>query len=594
MTQETLPRFDLYGELEVSPFASVGTIEAAYRSLVKQHHPDVASGDEARMRRLNLAREWLTDFDRRRRYDLATDRGRHVSMAPRSVVTRSAVAKAQRRRGSGSGSTNGPDSDGDEPTFGIHGADVHQFLAELRSLDRARAQRVWNGRAVAHAKGYTQALRAAASAARPERRAEWQFAREAAGVIARGKLGDSTLTDQVADVLSDVAGAIAIRDLLSPAEFSLILLPWTWRGTVRLPEFDANAAAPVDRPDPAAKPPPTEAEYPRIEPVPLVLPPKPADAQPPGTPPASAKVGRAAAFIETGPVSVTLPAVDPDAAVDAEPGKLFVPVARPSTEAPSWPEEPAEPRARPPIDPSIPAGLAAIRAKAQAAAPVPSGTAFGPPVIRQPPSPPKGIRAAVFAPPPRRPVGVLPLALAAVSLVLLVGAALVLLPGSKPSQNVGAATDVPSATIAGVAFESQPLASTEPSIGQAPTAQPSPGTSTAGAGIATAKPTPARATPKPTRAPTPRPTGTPTPPPTPAPTPKPTATPELCKVPNLIGVRTSDVAALWGTGAGGAGFTGPITYIPKPPPQYKVAWQSLAAGTFEPCTSGIVVRKAAL
>src|SRR6185295_15366475 len=97
--------------------------------------------------------------------------------------------------------------------------------------------------AVAHTKGYTQALRAAASAARGGRAAEWQFAREAAAVIARGKLGDSTLTDQVADVLSDAAGAIAIRDLLSPGEFSLVLMPWTWRGTVRLPEMEAPPQA---------------------------------------------------------------------------------------------------------------------------------------------------------------------------------------------------------------------------------------------------------------------------------------------------------------------------------------------------------------
>ena len=41
---------------------------------------------------------------------------------------------------------------------GIHADEVRAFLAELRSLDRGRAQRVWNGRAVAHTKGYTQAL----------------------------------------------------------------------------------------------------------------------------------------------------------------------------------------------------------------------------------------------------------------------------------------------------------------------------------------------------------------------------------------------------------------------------------------------------
>src|SRR6185437_15148013 len=224
VTRETLPRFDLYGELEVSPFASEGTIEAAFRSLVKRHHPDLESGNESRMRRLNLAREWLTDPELRHRYDQETDRGQHIPEARRPVATHSVVTRsfAERRAASGwSPPAAGAASRDSEASFGIHADEVRQFLAELRSLDRARAQRVWNGRAVAHTRGYTDALRAAASAAKMDRRAEWQFAREAAAVITRGKLGDSTLTEQVADVLSDVAGAIAIRDLLSPAEYSL-------------------------------------------------------------------------------------------------------------------------------------------------------------------------------------------------------------------------------------------------------------------------------------------------------------------------------------------------------------------------------------
>jgi len=93
VTRETLPRFDLYGELEVSPFASVGTIEAAFRALVKQHHPDVSSGDESRMTRLNLAREWLTDPELRGRYDRETDRGRQIPAARRSLESHSVVTR---------------------------------------------------------------------------------------------------------------------------------------------------------------------------------------------------------------------------------------------------------------------------------------------------------------------------------------------------------------------------------------------------------------------------------------------------------------------------------------------------------------------
>ena len=253
VTRETLPRFDLYGELEVSPFASVGTIEAAYRALAKQHHPDLGTGDDERIKRLNLARDWLIDPELRRRYDEVTDRGRMIppptarSTTTRSAATGSPSSDSGSRFGSMSGSMAASGSGSTEQSFGIHAGEVRQFLAELRSLDRARAQRVWNGRAVAHTRGYTDALRAAASAARMDRRAEWQFAREAAAVITRGKLGDSTLTEQVADVLSDVAGAIAIRDLLSPTEYSLVLFPWTWRGTVKLPQTPV-AAPPSPRP----------------------------------------------------------------------------------------------------------------------------------------------------------------------------------------------------------------------------------------------------------------------------------------------------------------------------------------------------------
>src|SRR6185369_6437726 len=129
----------------------------------------------------------------------------------------------------------------------------------------------------------------------------WQFAREAAAVITRGKLGDSTLTEQVADVLSDVAGAIAIRDLLSPAEYSLVLFPWTWRGTVKLPQTPV-ATAPPQRPgEPVRAPPrPLGASTP-IEPKPV----EPKPAEPPIAP--AAEMPAAAAHVAA--QAVAAPAV---------------------------------------------------------------------------------------------------------------------------------------------------------------------------------------------------------------------------------------------------------------------------------------------
>ena len=57
-----------YTVLEVSSHASAAEIKAAYRRLVKQHHPD-AGGDDQRMLALNAAWEGLGEQDRRHKFD---------------------------------------------------------------------------------------------------------------------------------------------------------------------------------------------------------------------------------------------------------------------------------------------------------------------------------------------------------------------------------------------------------------------------------------------------------------------------------------------------------------------------------------------
>jgi molecular chaperone DnaJ len=59
---------DPYTLLGVSPQASTAEIRAAYRALVKRHHPD-AGGNDDTILALNAAWEVLRDGDRRRRFD---------------------------------------------------------------------------------------------------------------------------------------------------------------------------------------------------------------------------------------------------------------------------------------------------------------------------------------------------------------------------------------------------------------------------------------------------------------------------------------------------------------------------------------------
>jgi hypothetical protein len=138
-------------------------------------------------------------------------------------------------------------------------------------------------------------------------------------------------------------------------------------------------------------------------------------------------------------------------------------------------------------------------------------------------------------------------------------------------------------------------------VGPADTVEPTdyggmlPGPSPIGSAVALAShqpdatPTPRPSTPAPTQrpaGPTPGPGPTQPPAPTPRPTPRPDPTPKpLCTVISLLDLSTGQAQSRWAA----AGFTGTVHFSPDVPPQYHIAWQSLAVGTKVGCGHGITV-----
>jgi hypothetical protein len=471
--RETLPRFDLYAELEVARDASVDLIEAAYRLLVKQHHPDVAaSQDDRRIKRLNTARAWLKDPALRRRYDAARS------------IDRPAAPRAPARA-----------------TFGIHARQVREFLSEVRALDPYRAGQVWDGRAVAHAKGYSKARQRALDAASGQRKNEFLLAREAASVIARGQLGDTLLTERVLDVVADVAGAITIRDLISGRDFELLLLPWRWRGK------------PV-----AVRPPDLARPTVVAQAVAMAAPPAAAVASQLPTP------RRPLMAVEPPPAAPTL------SATPASVGRRDTATSIPR--------------------PAIIALIAVIA--------VASGIA-----LLNLPAREGGVVGITGAPNSTHGLGgvaVLPAGSTASS------ASPSLVESAAPTATIGANGTAEPIFVPPHFPTPAPLPTPASSFGPGPTPRPT-------------------STPAPTLVPTPTPSVGPRP--TPAPTPTPGL---MCTVPSLIDVQSGVVQLHWSN----AGFAGTVIFEPPPvPPGYKIAWQSLTAGTSEPCTSGITVRKTA-
>jgi curved DNA-binding protein CbpA len=60
---------DLYAVLRVAPTASAAELDAAFRTLVRRHHPDTGDGDDERLRQVLDAYAVLRDAAARAAYD---------------------------------------------------------------------------------------------------------------------------------------------------------------------------------------------------------------------------------------------------------------------------------------------------------------------------------------------------------------------------------------------------------------------------------------------------------------------------------------------------------------------------------------------
>ncbi len=536
VTRGSIPRFDLYAELEVSPTASVEVIEAAYKTLAKRHHPDVSQpDDDHRIKRLNVARDWLVEPTRRHRYD---DANGIIGERRATVRTRDRVRSAEVR-------PEAPLTRPSSPTsFGPNSVEVRHFLAQVRELNGSRARTlvdVQDALDSAASAAYTEALGRAVAASRAARPTEWGLAREAATVIALGKLAGSPLSSRVATIVADIAGAFVVRDLIDDGAFQLILAPWARSDEPVVHAPRGRAPAPRREPQIAL------AGFASTA-VSAVHAGAAHAAAVGGAAARAGAVRGAAASVAAGRgAKVGAAAVGVAARRGAKMGAAAVRAAAVRADA-----------VRADAVRSRQSRMAAAAAGAVVVA------VLGIAVLTGLTNRPEDEVAALTSEPSSAAVAVAPsLDPTATALATTPGVG----PIDVPRESAAARTQKP-------AFDPD---TPRPATPEPP--EPTPKvTPTAGA----------TTDPSPTTAPTP--TSAPTPTPTPSPTPAPTPTPPVsCDVINLVGMNTSNAQLAWNT----AGFTGTVLFSPPVPPQYKIKWQSLTVGQTVPCTSDISVQQAA-
>ncbi|MBI5165004.1 MAG: J domain-containing protein [Magnetospirillum sp.] len=120
---------DPYQVLGVARSAAADEIKQAYRALARELHPDLNPGDrksEERFKEISAAYDFLSDADRRARYD-------------RGDIDATGAAKARNWRSHGAGPKGGGGGRSQRGGFGF-GNDADEILEELlRRRDRARS-----------------------------------------------------------------------------------------------------------------------------------------------------------------------------------------------------------------------------------------------------------------------------------------------------------------------------------------------------------------------------------------------------------------------------------------------------------------------
>jgi hypothetical protein len=213
---ESIPDFDLYAELRVPPDATAAAITAAHRSLVRRAHPDAADDDAAdrtaRTARLNVARDWLADPERRRRYD----RARGAALA-RGSPERGALARRRTATPTGPAASS-PSWDLARPRI-----DLEAFVEQCGRLTSVGFHRLGDETARRHDELEPLAERLIHVSRGAGRDAAASDGARRAMQHLRARHGQ--LPSAVADALIWTAVALSVADL-APADAAAVLGPW--------------------------------------------------------------------------------------------------------------------------------------------------------------------------------------------------------------------------------------------------------------------------------------------------------------------------------------------------------------------------------